>query len=449
MAAAEDDKCDIKDFTIAERKAFYSCSSRYEDLKDREELKELKQTLKGFNIKIGKNNANIERKEIEKEQKNEQIRTLIKTLSSLGKKNVQEHKKKTEELILTLQDQIMDIDKLIKTINEDNTELKLQYDKDTEYKKLLSDTICERNIKYVKDTTNDDSLAGQAFKLKMNTLADKYKMASTDTERKKICNEALTKDFTGYNKVNEDPLIYATIYCFSSQDPRFCIDIGIDITNLCFVIHRWGAWRRFDPVRYVIELDLNQTYKGHNILIERLKDAELAAEFINYYNALTLKGDRKKVLLHSNNYKKLYYKIQIKTFFTESIDDRNQPNSDEYGNCYPVYIDNPDNLFAYKNFLEKSGQIAAKAQTDLKKIYSIIRKGTTCTITDGNEHNSDSFEKGTKFTITKLNNIEENPLPLFTVFTNEYSCNKEYPIPFSKTAKNSICEFATGCFDFS
>jgi hypothetical protein len=118
---------------------------------------------------------------------------------------------------------------------------------------------------------------------------------------------------------------------FGTNERRFTnvkIEFGIDLDTHKFVIFRWGRWREFDPINYVIKTDISgYKTKDKELRKNPFSDrARLVYKGTPYYYHTVLRMLNKICGTETNNDEKVfYYSIIHRTFFRQ-------------GDCKPVKI---------------------------------------------------------------------------------------------------------------
>jgi hypothetical protein len=168
---------------------------------------------------------------------------------------------------------------------------------------------------------------------------------------------------------------------FGTDFTDFKIEFGIDLDTFKFVIFRWGRWREFDPINYVIKVDIsgNET-KDKELRQNPLNPGHVYFRSPKFYHTVLRKLDRICKDGTNNNETVFYYSIIHRTFFRQ-------------GDCEPVKIysrieDEPNKCLYMKELINC---------TDLNEEfenYSKFRINIAKTILDeGNRscHNKDEF----------------------------------------------------------
>jgi hypothetical protein len=168
---------------------------------------------------------------------------------------------------------------------------------DEEFKAVISENKNRPRNEFIEHCKNS-----------LNEMISPYKLDKTEKSWENVIYKILLTEENGL--------------CKSVGDTQFGnvnIEFGINLNLYKFVIFRWGRWRVFDPINYVIKLDLT----GNEVKDKELRENPFFTHHVYgktpYYYHTVLRMLEKKCTDGSANPEKVfYYSIIHRTFFRES-----------------------------------------------------------------------------------------------------------------------------------
>jgi hypothetical protein len=157
----------------------------------------------------------------------------------------------------------------------------------------------------------------------LNKLLRPYKFEEIEEHFQNVIYTTLHTSRNGMCEYIEVPGVL-----FGTNERRFTnvkIEFGIDLDTHKFVIFRWGRWREFDPINYVIKTDISG-YKTKDKELRKNPFSNRVYQGTPHYYHTVLRMLNKICGTDTNNDEKVfYYSIIHRTFFRE-------------GDCEPVKL---------------------------------------------------------------------------------------------------------------